>query len=578
MKRILAFFTLYAATVATTCNFAKTHTSENFTRETEFASQDITIANESGHMIIDFVDSTTTEDIAYLAERMDFEYTFSSSYDRQSSVIIAHVDNMHNVYQVFKDSNIVETIEPVQMFHALSWPNDKPNDPYYKKQWHLPAMGAPYAWKHTDQGEGVVVAVLDTGVTVTKDLDKSRVLPGKSFVPGETVEDGQGHGTHVAGTIAQSTNNAHGAAGVAPKATILPVKVLSNAGFGQADWIAAGIDYAVEQDAQIINMSLGSPRNSPIIHSAIKRAKEAGVLVVAACGNSAVNTCGFPGGNPETIGVSATGPDGKLAYYSSYGTGVDIAAPGGNKRLRDGGVFQTTVKDGTPGVQDFQGTSMASPHVAGAAAILVGEGYSAAETEALLLGSATGSSFTPEFGHGHLDLQKALTSNTSMSTTTAMRLSGLALFYSLLLGWFSQTSMKFNTKVMLTTVYCLTGFWFIPHLGLPSHPIFDWLATSPMLLPSLLPYDFSLNPLWLSGLIPISLGYILGTKRNLRAYATGILFASSIWLAYHASTPEPAVDYMPYWVGYAWLIANSVATQLMGFGLAGVQKLEEKND
>ena len=188
----------------------------------------------------------------------------------------------------------------------------------YGRQWNLKAMGAPAAWKRTKQGDGIIVAVVDTGVTKVEDLQGTKVLEGSSFVPGvKKALDDQGHGTHVAGTIAQTTHNGKGVAGVAPKATILPIKVLSGSGSGASPWIASGIDQAVDDGAKVINLSLGGGY-SLIIHNAVKKARKKGVIVVAAAGNSGRQGVGYPGGLKETIGVSALGPDGELAPYSSW--------------------------------------------------------------------------------------------------------------------------------------------------------------------------------------------------------------------------------------------------------------------
>src|SRR5690606_26728751 len=118
-------------------------------------------------------------------------------------------------------------------------------------------------------------------------------------------------------------------------------------GFGSSSWIAAGIDYAADNGADVINLSLGGAY-SGVIHNAIKKAQKKGVIVVAAAGNSGKKGVSYPGALEETIGVSATGPDGTLAFYSSYGKGVDIAAPGGDKRVAGGGVLQDTI-DGRGG-------------------------------------------------------------------------------------------------------------------------------------------------------------------------------------------------------------------------------------
>ncbi|MFN9944852.1 MAG: S8 family serine peptidase, partial [bacterium] len=131
-------------------------------------------------------------------------------------------------------------------YEALGYPDD----PAWPRQWHLAQVGAPSGWR-SGGGAGITVAVIDTGLRRVPDLDGARVLPGASFVAGEPdVTDLNGHGTHVAGTLAQVTHNGQGAAGMSPSITLLPLKALSGAGQGQSAWIAAAIDEAADQGAR----------------------------------------------------------------------------------------------------------------------------------------------------------------------------------------------------------------------------------------------------------------------------------------------------------------------------------------
>lgn len=181
----------------------------------------------------------------------------------------------------------IEAIEREQLYTADDLPAGPvsllgyPNDPGAAGQWNLARIGAPTGWR-AGGGRGVIVAVIDTGVSPSDEL--LNVLPGKSFVPGTgSAADDHGHGTHVAGTIAQATNNGLGVAGIAPNATILPLKVLSASGSGQTSWIAAAIDDAADQGAQVINLSLGGG-HSDVLVKAVERARARGVIVVAAAG------------------------------------------------------------------------------------------------------------------------------------------------------------------------------------------------------------------------------------------------------------------------------------------------------
>jgi serine protease len=268
----------------------------------------------------------------------------------------------------------VEYAEPLARVRAFF----APNDPLMKDQWHLERIGAPRAWDFAS-GRGVTVAVVDTGIACEthgpynkgSDLINTMCVEGWNFVNSTThANDDQGHGTHVAGTVAQSTNNGVGAAGVAFHARLMPVKVLNENGWGTTADVADGIRWAADHGAHIINLSLGGPRNARVLQEAIDHALARGVVVVAAAGNTG-GRVQYPGASDGVIGVSATDANDKLATFSSRGEGVDIAAPGVN-------VVQQTIcnrgRDKCERYPGYSGTSMAAPHVAGAAALMVSLG------------------------------------------------------------------------------------------------------------------------------------------------------------------------------------------------------------
>lgn len=447
-----------------------------------------------------------------------------------------------------------------------------PNDPLYERQWHLRAMGAPEGWQTTPRGKGVTVAVIDTGVAVVEDLKGTKVLEGASFVVGEkSPVDGNGHGTHVAGTIAQTTDNGVGAAGVAPEATILPVKVLSKWGSGMSPWIAAGIDYAVDEGADVINLSLGGGY-SKIIHNAVRKAREQGVVVVAAAGNSGRRGVSYPGALKETIGVGATGPDGTIAPYSSFGKGVDISAPGGDKRKSGGGVLQDTIDGSGHAYKEFQGTSMATPHVAGAAAILLSTGNCDADcVEQTLMNTANGEGWNEKFGHGQLDLVAALGKAGPSRSGLGFLLGGLM---AALIANLSRSSAGFTRVAALTGAVAAGGLFFLPRLAflglagdLISQPFLAWPNV-------LLGPGWSSFPLWLSALVPFGVAFTAGAFKGTRAAALGFTAGVGAHLMHAAATGALSPSWMPSSLEGIWLAGNGVLCLGLALALAGAEKLE----
>jgi serine protease len=264
-----------------------------------------------------------------------------------------------------------------------------PNDEYYNQQWNLHSIGIEAAWNQT-KGSGITVAVIDTGITKVRDLVETKFVKGYDFVSDrQQADDDNGHGTHVAGTIAQATNNKYGVAGIAYEASLMPLKVLSAYGGGTVADIAEAIKFAADKGADVINMSLGGGGESQLMKEAIDYAHNKGVVIIAAAGNENNNGVSYPARYPHVIGVSALGPDGEKAPYSNFGAGVDISAPGGSDA---GKILQETIDPDNKGAAVFvgyQGTSMASPHVAGVAALVKASGITNPdEIETVLLSSA----------------------------------------------------------------------------------------------------------------------------------------------------------------------------------------------
>lgn len=317
-------------------------------------------------------------------------------------------------------------MRPVAMLPQQTPPEDslwKPNDPRYAEQWNFRKVHAEQAWT-VSRGKGAVVAVIDTGVAyaTNKKGKRARDFGGTRFVRGydfvnrdEYPNDDHGHGTHVAGTIAETTDNGEGVAGLAFEAAIMPIKVLNARGGGWAADIAEGIRWAADHGANVINMSLGSPVPDQLMRSACEYAHKKGVVIVCAAGNSGREGVGYPAAYKECIAVSATGPDDELSFYSSWGRQITLAAPGGDKMKGGdaGGILQNSVITDESGavVDDYyswQGTSMASPHVAAVAALIVARGVrDPEEVRGILQKSARKKGPTDKYGAGILDAASA---------------------------------------------------------------------------------------------------------------------------------------------------------------------------
>lgn len=367
---------------------------------------------QSSPLIVDVADKASKSEIARLQAKIGGRWkpnsvvsssnhvyqVFLSAAERvkalaalKTATNIDAYDNEHT-YQLDPDFLPLNLRQNGKVANSVSPKSTSPNDPRYAEQWNFQMVGAEAAWKRS-RGTGVVVAVIDTGVSGTssgkgqacRDFGSTTFTAGYDFVNCDTDPyDDHGHGTHVAGTIAEATNNSEGVAGLAYGATIMPLKVLSASGSGTSADIADAIRWAADKGANVINMSLGSPFPDAVIRSACMYASKKGVVIVAAAGNSGKQGVGYPAAYSECIAVSSVGPSGKLAGYSSWGKQVALAAPGGDiggysDRDESAGILQNTnlpVEFGGQGdgYYAFQGTSMASPHVAAAAALVMAQG------------------------------------------------------------------------------------------------------------------------------------------------------------------------------------------------------------
>jgi subtilisin len=261
---------------------------------------------------------------------------------------------------------------------------------------------APLAWG-CSRGRGIKVAVLDTGIDWTHPDLAPNFKGAVSFVPGETAMDGNSHGTHCSGTIAAAINGA-GVVGVAPEAWLYAVKVLSNSGSGNWSWLISGLNWCVQNKIQVASMSLGGGGAPTALEAMCNAAFNAGVLLVAAAGNSGpgLNTVGQPGKYKNVIAVSAIDSANVIANFSSRGPEVELSAPGVQ--------ILSTIPGGGFGTKS--GTSMACPHVSGGAAVVWGAHRFATNVQIWnLLASAADNLGPPGwdqlYGYGRLDVDQA---------------------------------------------------------------------------------------------------------------------------------------------------------------------------
>jgi serine protease len=377
---------------------------------------------EAGMLVVDAKDSLTPAQLAALNARHGLQLRFNSIHATEEKLLIGEVDPAaaEAVLAALRRDPDVEAAEPMRRVQ-LHW---TPNDPRFREQWNMRMVGAEKAWD-TATGKGIIVAVIDTGVAAETDdrCYQARDFAGTRFVRGydfvhddDHPNDDHGHGTHVAGTIAETTNNREGVAGLAFDAAIMPLKVLDSFGSGRSSDIADAIRFAADHGARVINLSLGGPFPDRVTRLACQYAAQKGVLIVCAAGNSSGGPVGYPAAYPECLAVSAVGPSGLLAPYSSVGPQVALAAPGGDKREGEaGGILQNTVTyDPDTGARRddyfaFQGTSMASPHVAAAAALVMSKGITdPAEVRQVLERSATPRSPKKQYGAGVLNAAAAV--------------------------------------------------------------------------------------------------------------------------------------------------------------------------
>lgn len=544
-------------------------------------------------LLLDFADDVDDDERDELLRELPASFSLNSIYSDEEGIYRAELPNASVAQFIasrWEDDDRVEFIEPEYRYDA----SFTPNDPYYQFQWHLDQIGMETAWDRS-MGSGAVVAVIDTGVVFAPDNrrdypaieDLDGFVDGYDFVDDDDFPfDEHGHGTHVAGTVAQVTDNDYGTAGVAPGASIMPLRVLNRYGWGTNGDIADAIRFAADNGADVINMSLGGTFPSELVSDACDYAHNKGVVIIAAAGNSSTNRPHYPAANEHVIAVSATQYDRMTTFYSNYGAYIDIAAPGGNTELDqndDGqvdGVMQETIERMNPRRHEFalyMGTSMAAPHVAGVAAQIVAQGVTHPDrVEEILLSSADSSldSYTKErYGQGLLDADAATAF--PLVHYQLPRLA-LALIVAFILAGFSRRDLFSKTLQSTTTLgtaaVAASGFALVAlvlaMVGV-SAAFLAPLSSSILHWPNAVGLQWlSNNAIWMSALPLLGIYALFGGTRSKigGSLLIGLFVGISAALLGEAMAPMQDVVLIPGagLLDRVWLLANGAA----GLGLA----------
>ena len=330
--------------------------------------------------------------------------------NRLDALVVKGADTKTALAKLKADSNVLYA-EPNYVAKAIGTASQAPSfgfrakgeDELLGKLWGMKAIQAQEAWAVTTGSRDVKVAVVDTGIDYNHPDLAGRVEKGFDFINNdEDAMDDQMHGTHCAGTVAAGIGNG-GVVGVAPNVSLLAVKVLSASGSGDYAGVANGITYAADHGAQIISMSLGGGSTAQVLEDAVAYAQSKGVLVVAAMGNNNSERPSYPAACAGVMAVGSTTVAEKRSSFSNFGKHISVGAPGTD--------ILSTLMGG--GYKSISGTSMATPHVAGLAALVksafpeanAAELRSRIEKASDDLGAA---GFDKEFGHGRINAFKAV--------------------------------------------------------------------------------------------------------------------------------------------------------------------------
>jgi serine protease len=498
-----------------------------------------------GEIAVDWREDATPQQIAEATKRLGLSSEDQAS-DAQGELpaTASHVSVVEALLARLRGDPAVAVAEPVYEYSA----SFVPNDPDYRRQWHMQQIGAEMAW-NWGTGADVIVAVIDTGVSRLSDLPPSQLVPGYDFVHHRALaDDDQGHGSHVAGTIAQATNNGSGVAGLAHGAKIMPIKVLDADGSGTTVHIAEGIRWAVDHGAKVLNLSLGGGGYSEVLARAVHYAHSHGVVVVCAAGNGFGPPVNYPAAYEDSIAVSAVRFDRKLAPYSSFGPEVTVAAPGGDTSVdQNGDGFPDGVLQQTLGGEFkwYQGTSMATPHVSAAAALLAGAGVTRVDAiEAILESTATKLGERDKYGAGEIDAGAALRHVRLWGGLWRVMLAiALALVAHRLVRRKELRAASLGPAGVVGLAVASSGLLLLPLAGWGHNEVTRILSTPLPEWGAIIHGGVTSSPLWLSALGPFLI--LPGTRvRSLQGLVAGLCLGYAAYLA-HAS--------LVGWVDLTWI-------------------------
>ncbi len=554
------------------------------------APSGLRIAPAADEILVDLRDGTSSEALLDFAKRhkIDVRWASHSASSLAAGYALARIapDREAALIKELEGDPLVEHAEPNIVFQIpdqdsfserardqipeeeAGKPRDgHPNDALFDKQWHLRMIKAPEAWQ-TATGKGVIVGVIDTGVAYTKkkgmlvpDLEGTKFVDGYDFVNDTNIAaDDHGHGTHCAGTVAQTTHNGRGCSGVAPGATIMPIKVLSRNGSGTLGGVVAGIRFGADHGCKVLSLSLGGGGHSKVMADAVKYAFDKGCVVVCAAGNSGRGRVEYPAAYPGALAVSSVGPSGQRAFYSSYGPEIWVAAPGGDKsKSAEDGVLQNAIEPGaTRSFYGFwQGTSMATPHVSGVAALLVERGVTSPAAVMKILadtatkGGKTGQGRDKEYGHGIIDADAAVKAAGAPDRTALIVVAVLVIVTFLVISrGRDSVGGRGDLEHVLVGAGAVVGACGLGFFGLGN--------SVPLL--AAFPEWGGGNPIFASAAIPFFIGLVSVPKRSCRSAAVGLMLGSAAHLLAMSWYGYTAISWIPLEgvLDRAWLAANGL--------------------